>query len=169
MVLALILATRDVLPQPEESPLDSRLATSRLLSTHHSDRDKVKVPPLVDILTHHLASYAHVRPETQERLPPHLWSRLRVTVPFYYHHQLPEMSSVRSERKRTPKSCRIMYLTTATLIMVPDNLVDQWDREINKHVSCPLQKLVLDRKAKEIPRAQELASLYDVRAFQNGR
>jgi protein tyrosine phosphatase (PTP) superfamily phosphohydrolase (DUF442 family) len=54
-----------------------------------------------------------------------------------------------------------MYLTSASLIVVPPQLVAQWDSEILKHCRSGLRVLVLKSKT-QIPQAKALASDYDV-------
>jgi hypothetical protein len=54
-----------------------------------------------------------------------------------------------------------VYLTTASLIVVPPNLVAQWDSEILKHCHSGLRVLVLKSKTK-LPQAKALASDYDI-------
>ena len=54
-----------------------------------------------------------------------------------------------------------MYLTTATLAIVPDNLQRQWANEILKHCTDFLRVLDVGDKD-ELPDAPVLAADYDV-------
>ena len=54
-----------------------------------------------------------------------------------------------------------MYLTTATLAVVPDNLQQQWANEILKHCTDLLRVLNVGAKD-ELPDAPALALDYDV-------
>jgi N12 class adenine-specific DNA methylase len=56
-----------------------------------------------------------------------------------------------------------MYLTNATLIVIPVNLLSQWESEMNKHCDsqCFLRVLVLQKEV-ALPSAKIMASNYDV-------
>jgi hypothetical protein len=64
-----------------------------------------------------------------------------------------------------------MYLTSATLVVVPPNLLAQWNSEILKHCLGPeesedaLRFLIVNPK-EELPAARLLASNYDVSAYR---
>ena len=55
----------------------------------------------------------------------------------------------------------MVYLTAATLVVVPDNLQMQWASEILKHCTDLLRVLVVKNK-EELPDAPVLATDYDV-------
>ena len=56
-----------------------------------------------------------------------------------------------------------MYLSAATLVVVPPNLFNQWLNEINKHCENSVTARVYAANNRSLPPADELASMYDVR------
>jgi hypothetical protein len=56
-----------------------------------------------------------------------------------------------------------MYLSTATLVVVPKHLVVQWQGEIMKH--CKDEAVRVLRVGREWPDVRTLASEYDVSAL----
>ncbi|KAF9010299.1 hypothetical protein BDZ89DRAFT_1078237, partial [Hymenopellis radicata] len=137
------------------------------------------VPSFKDILLHRLGTLPHVTlPNTmatnrstyehhQELLDrvqsTHLNSHLKENTPFYYHHPDDEPSDFErlQRRGKDPSRMTRMYLTVATLIVVPVNLLSQWEREIHKHCEYPLRVLVVRSKTK-LPATRALASDYDI-------
>ncbi|KAG5341489.1 hypothetical protein C0989_010062 [Termitomyces sp. Mn162] len=87
---------------------------------------------------------------------------LRMNNPFYHHYPEISFDAERSPRTKTGVGPRMVYLTSATLIIVPSNLISQWDREIHKHCEYPLRVLIL-RTGSQMPDASFLASDYDIR------
>ncbi|KZT27320.1 hypothetical protein NEOLEDRAFT_1110673 [Neolentinus lepideus HHB14362 ss-1] len=182
MVLALILATLDHLSCPEESILDTRsimtplsfrefpfdepVETRRRLRRNSDEpfHDKGhNIPPLSEILIHHIRvspenTGISTDEESLEQLP--LWYLLQANTPFYYHFDL-EILPRRTSRKSASFGPRRMYLTTASLIVVPVNLVGQWDMEIQKHCDTGI-RVFIGRPGALIPRASRLASDYDI-------
>lgn len=133
-------------------------------------------PSLVELLLHHSrtlpCSYVpdlntnrgsiqhRKRQELEERFELTPLAKIhRANTPFYLHYENGE-ENVRASRKIV-NGPRLMYLTNATLIVVPVNLLSQWDREIIKHCECPLRTLIF-RAGTPIPSAKSLASDYDV-------
>lgn len=91
-----------------------------------------------------------------------LGEMLRENVPFYHHyHGDPNTIRESTPRNRQDKGPKIMYLTSATLVIVPANLLGQWDREITKHCSIPLRVLMLRTKT-PMPSVKSLATDFDV-------
>lgn len=77
--------------------------------------------------------------------------------PGYYLQLVPDYrSSARHSKPET--SLRKKYLSNATLIVVPNNLVSQWKQEIAKHTTG-LDVCFLVRQADEIPCVERLAEL----------
>lgn len=97
--------------------------------------------------------------ETFDQLPMYdIWRK--ANNPFYYHFQ--DVCLLRtSDRGRNNPGPRVMYLSTATLIVVPPNLISQWDRELHKHCEESPRTLIVRSKT-VLPSAKELAA-YDVR------
>lgn len=89
---------------------------------------------------------------------------LKLNNPFYYHYPEIPLGVERSPRTRAGVGPRMVYITSATLIIVPSNLLSQWDREIYKHCEYPLRVLIM-RSGSQMPDASLLASDYDVRYF----
>lgn len=185
MILALVLATVDHLPAPEESILDPRpvltpLALRYFPSNAFSEarqrltqgRDKRKddispsrIPSLVETLLH----YSRVRPDTlsirhsPDNFPlKHLWRAYRRNAPFYQHYEEEPFEVLRTSRKKKDGGPKDMYLTSATLIVVPPNLLNQWSSEINKHCDDTLAVYMATERS-ALPSARRLATAFDVR------
>lgn len=183
MVLALILATLDQMSQPEESIWDPRPVMTplsfrnfpfiectesrrrlRVRSHRASTSEQNQIPSLTELLLH----YVRVHPESTgmrgeehslEHLP--IWRLQRANCPFYYHFKIEVPDQHRVSRKPARPGPRKMYLTSASLIVVPINLVGQWDSEIHKHCDATLRVFIGWPKV-ALPRASELASNYDI-------
>lgn len=193
MTLGLILATIDQLPSPQGSMLDPRLVLTPLalryfpteefsdmrakIAQHQRRRrkdkrgeevaDGLKVPSLVEQLLHLCCTR---RDEVQLHDGLHqleeisLQHSLHQNQPFYYFYDIDPIQAVRSDRNKNkdviPKK---IYLTAATLVIVPPNLFNQWLNEINKHCDDSITSRVYTAKSGSLPSARDLASLYDVR------
>jgi hypothetical protein len=186
MILALVLATIDQLSKPEESIHDARPVMTPLafrhfphpqfetarkrLSPHRSRaRDGNSFPRLMEFLLHYVRTSPdglHLRQNVEWLQNRGLQSLLDLNVPFYLQSEEPQ-TLARPLRKSVDRGFRTMYLTSATLIVVPPNLLAQWNSEILKHCLGPeesddaLRFLVVNPK-KELPAARLLASNYDV-------
>ena len=90
-----------------------------------------------------------------------LGEMLRENVPFYHHYDGDPSIQERSPRNRRDQGPKTMYLTSATLVIVPANLLSQWDREITKHCSTPLRVLMLRTKT-PMPSVKSMATDFDV-------
>lgn len=183
MILALILATLDQLPSPEESFLDTRpVMTPLALRTFPSSEFETarkravrrpskkfplqgnKVPSLVELLIHHIristeplgTRHYEDRLESMNLLQP-----VQANTPFYHHYEIEVNEMERSRRKQPHPGPRTVYLTSASLIVVPPNLIAQWDSEIMKHCCSGLRYLVLKSETK-MPSTKALVSDYDV-------
>ncbi|RDB22176.1 putative ATP-dependent helicase C23E6.02 [Hypsizygus marmoreus] len=86
---------------------------------------------------------------------------LRANTPFYLHYHGEPRSNERNQRNNADPGPRVVHLTSATLIIVPANLLSQWDREIQKHCEYPLRVLIL-RSGTPMPHVISLASDYDI-------
>lgn len=193
MVLALVLATIDQLSKPEESIHDARPvmtplalrhfpqpqfeATRKRLSTHRSlvsAHGGNSFPRLMEIMLHYVRTFPdglHLRQNVEWLQNRGLQSLIDLNVPFYLQSQEP-VTLARPRRKNGDRGFRIMYLTSATLIVVPPNLLAQWNSEIFKHCLGPeesddsLRFLVVNPRD-ELPEARLLASNYDVSNSRN--
>lgn len=160
-------------PSPESSA-----ARRRLSRDQHEKPSPFCVPSLVELLIHHSRTSPDINvPDTStprglqkstrtqtieddvEVLPP--GQLLKYNVPFYHHYTGDPMNNERVRRVANKPGPRVMYLTSATLIVVPPNLLGQWDREITKHAEYPLRVLILRSKS-PLPALKSLASDYDV-------
>ncbi|KAI0647582.1 P-loop containing nucleoside triphosphate hydrolase protein [Trametes meyenii] len=181
MILSLILATLDHIASPEEGIYEERTPLTPIALRHfqtasvNSERAKLKkpktpdnhrFPSLVDIILHKCrvdpAGIPLRDPDERERLENlGLWEPLRANAPFYLHSETPPETTGRRARQQTTSGPRVMYLTSATLVIVPDNLRRQWANEILKHCTDLLHVLLVDDKH-PIPDAPLLATDYDI-------
>ncbi|PFH51695.1 hypothetical protein AMATHDRAFT_142017 [Amanita thiersii Skay4041] len=129
------------------------------LLLHH---DKVHpYTPIPDLTTPSGLNRHQKRQELEDRIEMTPLSNLRrINTPFYLHYQT-NIKDVDRPKRKSIEGPRLMYLTSATLVVVPANLLSQWDREIIKHCEYPLRVLIL-RPGSKTPSAQLLASDYDI-------
>lgn len=184
IVLGLIMATRHQLSVPEQEPWNApeRPVLTPLALQHfpqarfgHSrsaacvETPRPPLPSLVDTLTHFIrASPECIGPPGYDtRIQdgcPHLWESLARNQPFYHvYDHVSETTSAR--RKGVSRGFRLVYLTSATLVVVPQAILAQWNAEINKHCgdgSLRVIRLDSGDQALSMPSAYELASNYDV-------
>jgi hypothetical protein len=188
MVLALVLATIDQLSKPEESIHDSRPVMTPIAFRHfpypqfeaarkrlprRSPRTQARndnsFPRLLEIMLHYIRTSPdglQLRQNMEWLQNRGLQSLIDLNAPFYLQGEEP-MTLPRPRRNRTKLGFRKMFLTSATLIVVPPNLLAQWNSEILKHCHGPdesddaLRFLVVNPKD-ELPPASLLASNYDV-------
>lgn len=181
MIIALILVTASHLADPEESMVDGRpvmtpLAYHHFPSTEHAlARERAglgrkaiqQVPSLTELLIHYFSSLKATtgRPAFANELEAtHLWPFIRANKPFYHHYndELSEEALKRSSRRGATNLCpRTIYLSSATLVIVPLNLLGQWKTEIDKHCHDYVRYLIV-RPSMGLPDARKLASDYEV-------
>lgn len=183
ITLALILATLDQLPAPEDpifgtprtvmTPLafrhfpSSEYVTARTEAFRGTRKSQFprgpQVPSLTELLLHQLrVSPLHRILESEQDLEARqLWRLYMANTPFYHHYSEEMKDKERVKRNKNNPGPRVMYMTAATLIVVPANLIRQWENEIHKHCDSVLRFLVLRRKT-DMPSAKSLASNYDV-------
>lgn len=193
MVLALVLSTIDQLPEPEESVLDPRPVMTPLsfksfpFPPHSSARERFprragsssrkrenldqgtnSIPSLRELLLH----YFRVQPDNLD-LRSHqgvfeslqLSKALRNNVPFYLHYDIEPPTTLKPSRKQVEQRPKVMYLSSASLIVVPLNLLHQWESEIYKHCLDESLNVFVPRDSSELPHPARLASRYDVSIF----
>jgi hypothetical protein len=188
MVLGLVLATIGQLPDPEESLVDNRPVLTPLAYQYFAldecvtararagwkpkvSQAKRRVPSLVEILLHYVRVSRDVMdPREYEDKATHLWPLIQGNTPFYHHYNV-ELAAQMLKTSRSQRAPdlrpRVMYLTSATLVVVPLALLGQWDREILKHCRSRVRRLIV-RPSTDLPGARELASEYDVsRCFRD--
>lgn len=181
MIVAIVLATASQLPDPEESMVDERPVMTPLAYRHFPSveyalaRDRAgsgrrairQVPSLVELLVHYFSLFKVTtgRPAFADELEAsHLWPLVRANNPFYHHYntQLPAEALKRSRRRIAANLCpRTMYLSSATLVVVPLTLLGQWKTEIDKHCHDCVRYLIV-RHSMDLPDARKLASDYEV-------
>ena len=189
MVLSLIAATKNQISSPEACIVDSRpvmtplsfrhfpseeFSTSRKRFSRGHSKNVSRVPSLTELMLHRYRTAPYIpksysstqyrcysnKIEEVNTLP--LGKMLRENVPFYHHYlEDPSSSRERTPRNRRDQGPKVMYLTSATLVIVPANLLSQWDREIMKHCSIPLRVLILRTKT-PVPSVKNLATDFDV-------
>jgi len=153
------------------------LARKRMFAGRRHITEEVRVPSLVELLLHRartnpycdinkvLSNNRHRRSLEKEEevntLP--LGKMIRANVPFYHHYLGEPSNRQRAQRNKIDQRPKVIYLTSATLIVVPPNLLSQWDREITKHCELSLRVLILRTKT-VMPTARKLATNYDVSA-----
>jgi hypothetical protein len=138
------------------------------------------VPSLVELLVHFVQTTKYqtllkrksaLRYERLGQTHPRLLAQLCGTAPF--DHVYPEgllysLDPSFGQRRRKGDiniAPRPVLLTSATLIVVPLNLFNQWKNEINKHCdTTSLRICSIGAKDKMLP-AQELATSYDVSIY----
>lgn len=147
----------------------------------HDPRKKPRVPSLVELMLHRsrTAPYCDIPKSYSsalyfrlteaefkvDSLP--LGTLLRENVPFYHHYHgdpnkysLPWTRKIATIMPRQPGP-KVMFLTSATLVVVPAGLMSHWERQIMKHCATTLRVLML-RKNIEMPSVKELATDFDV-------
>ncbi|KAL0571366.1 hypothetical protein V5O48_010604, partial [Marasmius crinis-equi] len=107
-----------------------------------------------------------------EQLPFAYLERTPFNAPFYISDLEDPTDNRRSGRSPVKPVVRALFLTSATLIVVPANLISQWEREIHKHCEDVLRVLTI-RSHKDLPHARKLATEWDIilityRAFADG-
>jgi SNF2-related domain len=165
-------------PRPNYSPYpypaDSSTSRENFFCGQHENKSHKtsRVPSLVELMLHRhrtAPSYSNISSTKYKdkvySLP--LGEMLRENVPFYYHYDVDPASLKRQYRggrairpEKVPGPKRI-YLTSATLIVVHDNVMMQWERQIEKHFSTPLRVLNM-RTTVEVPSVKRLATDFDV-------
>ncbi|MCJ1340530.1 hypothetical protein MMC09_005826 [Bachmanniomyces sp. S44760] len=151
--LSVILATKGHWPQvpPEYSVgLDAvRPSTASLLQTCAATTGKLRIPwaPVFDKLSADGDSYENC---------------IRALVENVGSYVVPSLEPRRNVRTKIAHKGERISLCSATLVIVPPNLVAQWRDEINAHLEeSAVSVLVLDSLNAPIPSAAELAR-YDI-------
>ncbi|KAH7909861.1 P-loop containing nucleoside triphosphate hydrolase protein [Hygrophoropsis aurantiaca] len=186
MILALILSTAEELPDPEQSL--EHLHTVLTPLTHHSflppehpmgrknprgnSQCLQQVPSLVELLLDYIGKSQinlGLRQREDQLEGSSLLRQIQMNTPFFYSYDRDVISkSIARQRPNKHSPSRIMYLTRATLVIVPLNLLGQWDREILKHCNSSLRYLIVQQSTK-LPAARVLASNYDVIVMSDTR
>ncbi|KAJ4308749.1 hypothetical protein N0V84_011916 [Fusarium piperis] len=154
MSLALILATRSLPTHPPEhfragdAPVRKRLASLSEMAASCATRNSVPWRPYFDLFKEQSGDDYERCIETLEGNPG------------YYYLPPPEPHYVgRRSRQRIEPPKKLLYLSGCSLVIVPANLVEQWEQEIRKHTEG-LKVLVIAR-AIQLPSTKDLLK-YDL-------
>ena len=188
MTLSLILSTVDQLPTPPEdledatptlTPVALKLFPSEPYSgarkltapAKRGARDKEPgVPSLLETMVHYVrvnSENVGLQPAEEELRAARLWEPIMANTPFYFQRDMKandRQRPVRATRAWSPPA--LTYLSPATLVLVPQNLLGQWVNEINKHCTTQIpQRVLVIQKEVKIPSPKQLASDYIVSRF----
>jgi len=191
MTLSLILSTAAQLPTPPETvealtptltPIAFKLFTSGPCSEARKltelDRGKTKdqhmeVPSLLETMVHYIRINSEsigLQSAEEELRAAGLWGPIMANTPFYFHQTGKTADHKRTLRARAQPAPVVTYLSPATLVVVPQNLLGQWANEINKHCTAQIpQRVLVIQKEIKIPSPKQLASDYIVRRFYPAR
>lgn len=154
MSLALILATRSLPTHPPEhfragdAPIRKRLASLSEMAASCATRNSVPWRPYFDLFKEQSGDDYERCIETLERNPG------------YYYLPPPEPHYIgRRSRQCIELPKKLLYLSSCSLVLVPANLVEQWEQEIRKHTEG-LKVLVITRVT-QLPPTKELLK-YDL-------
>ena len=191
MTLSLILSTVDQLPTPPESfgtaipvltPIALKLFPSEpytearrltVPSRQGAKDEHLEVPSLLETMVHYVrinSESVGLQPAEEELQAARLWDPIMANTPFYFHQDGKAANRKRALRDRAQAAPVITYLSPATLVLVPQNLLGQWENEINKHCTAQIpQRVLVIQKDVKIPSPKQLASDYIVRASHPSR
>lgn len=186
MTLSLILSTVDQLPAPPESfdamtPMLTPIALKLFPSEPYSEArrltapgrrgvkdERLEVPSLLETMVHYVrvnSESVGLQPAEEELRAARLWDPIMANTPFYLHQSGKTVNRRRVLRDRARAAPVVTYLSPATLVLVPQNLLGQWENEINKHCTAQIpQRVLVIQKDVKIPLPKQLASDYIVRA-----
>lgn len=189
MTLSLILSTIDQLPAPPEAhqtaiPVLTPIALKFFPSELYSEARKIAptssqgakdeqlgVPPLLETMVHYVrinSENVGLQPAEEELREARLWEPIMANTPFYfqpYTKATDRNRPLRATRAQPPPV--LTYISPATLVLVPQNLLGQWENEINKHCTPQIpQRVLVIQKEVRIPSPKQLASDYIVRGFR---
>ena len=191
MTLSLILSTVDQLPAPPESfeavtpmltPIAFKLFPSepysgarRLIvpSRRGAKNERLEVPSLLETMVHYVrinSESVGLQHAEEELQAARLWDPIMANTPFYFHQDGKTTNHRRALRDRARAAPVVTYLSPATLVLVPQNLLGQWETEINKHCTTQIpQRVLVIQKDVKIPSPKQLASDYIVRGSYASR
>lgn len=186
MTLSLILSTVDQLPAPPEAieaatPVLTPIAFKLFPSEPYNGARKLvvgrrgakgghlEVPSLLETMVHYVrinSESVGLQPAEDELRAAGLWDPIVANTPFYFHQNGKTADPNRGLRARARPAPVVTYLSPATLVLVPQNLLGQWENEINKHCTAQIpQRVLVIQKEVKIPSPKQLASGYIVRVF----
>ena len=185
MTLSLILSTIDQLPVPPETfeaitPVLTPIAFNLFPSEPYSEArrltapgkrgakdERLDVPSLLETMVHYVrinSESVGLQPAEEELREARLWDPIMANTPFYFHQNGTTFNRKRGLRDRARSAPVVTYLSPATLVIVPQNLLGQWENEISKHCTAQIpQRVLVIQKDVKIPSPKQLASDYIVR------
>ncbi|KAG8987906.1 hypothetical protein FRB94_000866 [Tulasnella sp. JGI-2019a] len=168
--IALILSTLNHLSQPPDTHISRQLTYTEwsLANSNSGVGGKAPFPCLVDIACHRVRTSA--RPLDWRgrirKLPKQLSRQVksRAFQPFYLDNGLlfGAVETERSQQRRPGSGPNKMYLTNATLLLVPKMLLLQWSSELEEHVQPGALRILTVLKDTAIPDAISLAKDFDL-------
>ncbi|WFD35026.1 hypothetical protein MCUN1_001872 [Malassezia cuniculi] len=115
---------------------------------------------LVQIAAHRLRTTYSLSADDLSSLPPQLQTLLdSVSAPFFNLWPPAPARASRASRDRAPVR---VYVSAATLALVPQTLIAQWLQEIEKHCPDTIRVLAVPDGRVELPGALSLAQDYDL-------
>lgn len=176
ILLALIMVTRDQIARPNEGENGNLILTSfsmrhsqsehhRQLRQQHSISEPDEMPSLVEEILHYVACRPGCITDAPYRIREAFYSSSLAQVPsrlppFYFDHGS-YSRGLRKAQKNIVPPIRL-YLSRATLVVVPASLYEQWKGEIYKFCRDGALKVLFAKDINyQLPRAADLAN-YDV-------
>ncbi|KAF9127849.1 hypothetical protein BGW39_005513 [Mortierella sp. 14UC] len=128
------------------------------------------IPSLRDFAAATIKTKAVNYRHAQDYLNPDLMDTLENSLLYYHEEVSSELNrQSRSRRHKTTDSPVEIYLSSATLVIVPANLVDQWWNEINKHTEDgALKVFAITNVSQEFPDLRTLLQ-YDLVLISQSR
>ncbi|CAO3599681.1 unnamed protein product [Absidia cylindrospora] len=157
--LAAVMSTKSILP-----PLDDVIFKTDFLDNYQKNLKAAAPEPFTSLRS--LAGVEIMKYNVdwrpyQKLLPSEMTSAFEQSPPYYEWIPVQYQSTMdRPHRRQIKVTTLKIYLSAATLVVVPDNLVAQWSGEIYKHIhDGHLEFIVLENKNQPIPEPLELVQL----------
>ena len=182
---ALILLTQHQLPAPEESLLEPRPVLTPVFLRHSRTLEALEAresaygscdavdfvssfPTLSGLVSHQIrshldTSFFHLKEEFMNSFS--FWPEVKKNVPFYFQSSKSDIQISKQERlSRYPvlSPPKRIYLSAATLVIVPPHLFIQWQSEIHKHCHDNVLRILTIDGNGRIPNVKRLANDFDL-------
>ncbi|KAF8321183.1 hypothetical protein DL93DRAFT_2224228 [Clavulina sp. PMI_390] len=170
MILALVLATKFEVPVAvPSSPYYTPVIITPAIERKHTIGDPELLPavPSLRQFSLHRARTSNVSlTDAANLLPDHLAAALTANNPYYMDFY-PEIdvlnpSSFFNVRRSALHPEEKIFLSVATLVVVPAMLRLQWDAEITKHVEDGALRILVLKTQSDIVSVERLANDYDI-------